>query len=160
MAKVVNDNDRQDAPKQFEIIGQSSASGCGCASASGFNDSGTGIGTITTLKPGSVTIDDQVVEVTPFDNNILDIAKRAEIKIPAPCYRNQRSKGCCSACVVEIDGEQKFACSTIPQNGMNIVVDRADLKAIRKQRLLEYKEGIKTGNPCECSSPSSDNCCG
>lgn len=160
MAKVVNDKDGQGPSKQFEMMGQSSASGCGCASASGFNDSGTGIGTITTLKPGSVTIDGQVVEVTPFDNNILDIASRAEIRIPAPCYRDQRSKGCCNACVVEIDGQQKFACSTIPHNGMNIVVDRADLKAIRKQRLLEYKEGIKAGNPCDCSSPSSGDCCG
>jgi len=97
----------------------------------------------------SVTIDGQMIELTPFDNNILDVAGRAKIKIPAPGYHTQRNKGCCSVCVVEIDGEQKFACSTIPQNGMNIVVGRADLKAIRKQRLLEYKEGIKSGNPCK-----------
>ena len=98
----------------------------------------------------SVTIDGKVIEVTPVDKNIVDVASRAKIGIPAPCYRTQRKNGCCSACVVEIDGEQKFACSTVPENGMNIVVNRADLKAIRKQRLLEYKEGIKSGNPCEC----------
>jgi predicted molibdopterin-dependent oxidoreductase YjgC len=108
----------------------------------------------------SVRIDGQMIDLTPFDNNIVDLASRAKIKIPAPCYHTQRSKGCCSACVIEIDGEQKFACSTIPENRMNIVVDRADLKALRKQRLLEYKEGIKSGNPCECSLPSSSDCCG
>lgn len=101
-----------------------------------------------------------LTEHYPFDNNILDIAGRAEIRIPAPCYRDQRNKGCCSACVVEIDGEQQFACSTTPRKGMNIVVDRADLKAMWKQRLMEYKEGIKTGNLCQCSSPSSGDCCG
>lgn len=92
----------------------------------------------------NVTIDGQLIEVTPFDQNIVEIANRAKITIPAPCYRAKRSKGCCSVCVVEIDGEQVFACSTIPKHGMNIVVGRADLKAIRKQRLLEYKEEIKS----------------
>jgi predicted molibdopterin-dependent oxidoreductase YjgC len=91
----------------------------------------------------NVTIDGQLIEVTPFDQNIVEIGNRAKITIPAPCYRAKLSKGCCNVCVVEIDGEQAFACSTIPKHGMNIVVDRADLKETRKQRLLEYKEGIK-----------------
>lgn len=45
--------------------------------------------------------------------------------------------------MVEINGEQNFACSTMPQHGMNIIVDSGDLRAIRKKRLLEYKESIK-----------------
>ena len=91
----------------------------------------------------SVTIDGQMVELTPFDNNVIDMVSRVNIKIPAPCYRTKQNKGCCSVCVVEINGEQNFACSTMPQHGMNIIVDREDLKAIRKKRLLEYKESIK-----------------
>lgn len=91
----------------------------------------------------NVTIDGQLIELTPFDNNVIDMVSRANIKIPAPCYRTKRIKGCCSVCVVEVDGEQQFACSTVPQHGMNIIVGREDLKAIRKQRLLEYKESIK-----------------
>ena len=91
----------------------------------------------------SVTIDGQIIELTPFDNNVIEMISRAKINIPAPCYRTKKIKGCCSVCVVEIDGEQKFACSTIPQHGMNIIVGREDLKVIRKQRLLEYKESIK-----------------
>lgn len=92
----------------------------------------------------SVTIDGNIVELTPFDNNVIEMISRANIKIPAPCYRTKRIKGCCSVCVVEIDGEQQFACSTVPQHGMNIIVGTKDLKAIRKHRLLEYKESIKS----------------
>jgi len=114
-------------------------------------------GDATTNK--TVTIDEQVIRVIPSDKNIVDVADRAKIGIPAPCYRAKQRKGCCKGCVVDIDGEQKFACCTFPENGMNIVVNRADLKAIRKQRLLEYKENIKNGTPCGCSTSGSGNCC-
>lgn len=107
----------------------------------------------------NITIDGQKIEVTPDDKNIVDVASRMKIRIPAPCYRNKKKKGCCNACVVDIDGEQKFACSTVPKNGMNIVIDREDLKAIRKERLQKYKEGIKTGIPCGCSELTSNSCC-
>ncbi|MBT3311780.1 MAG: 2Fe-2S iron-sulfur cluster binding domain-containing protein [Desulfobacterales bacterium] len=97
----------------------------------------------------NITIDGQVVKVTPFDNNIIDIADRTKIVIPSVCYREKNSKGCCQACIVEIDGEQKFACATKPVAGMNVVVDRKDLKIIRRQRLLEYRKKIKNSISCE-----------
>lgn len=90
----------------------------------------------------SVTIDGQLIELTPFDNNLVDVIHRTGIKIPAPCHKTKRVKGCCRVCVVDIDGQEAFACSTPPQHGMHIVVDRADLKALRKQRLQEYKESV------------------
>jgi len=133
--------------------------GCGCSTTSCCGISGIDTEANRTSMHTSVTIDGLVIEVTSSDNNIVDVASRAKIGIPAPCYHNQRSKGCCSACVVDIDGEQKFACSTVPENGMNIVVERADLKAIREQRLLEYKEGIRSGNPCGCIASDSGDCC-
>ncbi len=87
-----------------------------------------------------------------------DVASRARVAIPAACYRTQRKKGCCHGCVVEIDGEQKFACATVPVNGMNIVLNRADLQTIRKKNLVEYNEGIKSGNFCKCSVSGSSDC--
>ena len=156
---TINDDIHKDANKQLEILAISRTSDCGCYPTSCCGESSTTTDISTTPLHMSVTIDGKVIEVTPIDKNIVDVASRAEIGIPAPCYRTQRKNGCCSACVVEIDGEQKFACSTVPENGMNIVVNRADLKAIRKQRLLEYKEGIKSGNPCECSLSGSGDCC-
>jgi len=155
---TINDNSHKDAHEKLEILAVSGTSECGCSTTSCCDESGTGIDTNATPMRMNITIDGQVIEVTPSDKNIVDVASRAKIAIPAACYRAKRSKGCCSACVVDIDGEQKFACSTVPQDGMNIVVDRTDLKAIRKQNLLEYKEGIKSGNLCECSV-SSSGCC-
>jgi len=107
----------------------------------------------------SIRIDGQVIEITQADKNIVDVADRAKIGIPAACYRAQQSKGCCGACVVDIDGEQKYACATAAEDGMDVVVDRADLKVIRQKRLMEYKEGIKSGNPRECDCSGSSECC-
>jgi predicted molibdopterin-dependent oxidoreductase YjgC len=107
----------------------------------------------------NIRIDGQIIEASPSDKNIVDVADRAKIGIPAACYRAQQSKGCCHACVIEIDGEQKFACSTAPEDGMVIVLNRADLKALRKARLLEYQQGIKSGNPCACECSGTSNCC-
>jgi predicted molibdopterin-dependent oxidoreductase YjgC len=106
---------------------------------------------MTTAKQMSVTIDGKVIKITPSDKNIVDVASRSKIAISSPCYHNQQSKGCCGTCVIDIDGEQKYACSTVPKNEMNIVVDRADLKAIRKERLLQYQQGINNGNSCGCN---------
>ena len=108
----------------------------------------------------NITIDDQTVEIAENDKNIVDVADRAGIGIPAACYRVEQSKGCCHACVVEIDGEQKYACATKPVDGMEIVLNREDLKELRKERLLEYQKGIKSGNPCACNSTGSSGCCG
>ena len=108
----------------------------------------------------NITIDGKQIEITAADKNIVDVADRIKIGIPAACYRAKQSKGCCHACVVEIDGEQKYACSTTPEDGMKIVLDRADLKELRKERLLEYKAGIESGNPCQCNGSDPSDCCG
>jgi len=107
----------------------------------------------------NITIDGKIIKFNSNDENIVDIADRSKIGIPAPCYRAKKSKGCCSTCVVEIDGEQKFACATKPKDGMNIIVNRLDLKLIRKKRLLKYTEGIKNDNSCGCNCSTSCNCC-
>lgn len=113
-----------------------------------------------------ITIDKKEIEVLSEDKNIVDVADRAKIGIPAPCYRANRKKGCCNACVIEIDSKQEFACVTKPQNGMDIVLNRPDLVELRKERLLEYKKNMKTatedsgcGCGCGCASEKSEGCC-
>ncbi len=75
----------------------------------------------------SITIDGRVMEITADDKTIVDLADRAKIHIAAACYRDQQSKGCCHGCTVDIDSKLMFACATVPKDGMNIIVDRADL---------------------------------
>lgn len=99
-----------------------------------------------------VTIDGNEISASSHDKNLVEAAERANIRIPAPCYRTKKTGVCCKACVVEIGGELHYACGTAPRDGMNIVVNRGDLKAIRKKRLLEFKEDLQKGTTCGCSS--------
>lgn len=91
-----------------------------------------------------------VVEIAATDKHIVDLADRA-----GACYRAERKKGCCHGCVVEIDGEQGFACKVPPAPGMNIVVVRADLNAVRRKNRTTYNQGVKTGNHLKCSGAGS-----
>ena len=105
-----------------------------------------------------VVIDGKDVEVLSSDRNIVDLADRAKIKILNPCNKNEKTAGCCRSCVVEINGKQKFACSTKPKSGMNIVISRDDLKLLRKIRLQEFKEFKKNNKSGSCCSGKS-GCC-
>ena len=113
-----------------------------------------------------VKIDGKCIEVNPEDKNIVDVADRASMGIPAPCYRANRSKGCCNGCVIEVDEQTKYACTTKPAEGMNIVINRDDLKQIRKERIKIYAYNVKNnikgdcncGGDCGCGDDS--DCCG
>lgn len=110
-----------------------------------------------------ITIDNKEIEIFESDKNLIDVADRNEIAIPAPCYRTETRNGCCMGCAVEIDGELKYACCTKPEEGMKIIVERKDLKFIRKMNIKAYtdmlrKETLQKGCSCGCSSTDS-GCC-
>lgn len=107
----------------------------------------------------SLVIDGQIMEIKADDKNIVDVADRAKIGIIAACYRDQASNGCCHGCIVDIDSKLKFACATVPADGMNVIIDRADLNRIRKERLLKYQDGVKSGRSCGCDCSNSSGCC-
>ena len=110
-----------------------------------------------------VKIDGVLIDVIPEDKNIVDVADRAKVGLTAPCYRTKSNKGCCEACVVEIDGTQVLACGTKPEDGMNIVVKRDDLNTLRTQRIIEYAKKPETAHGgCSCGCDCSDGsrgCC-
>ena len=99
-----------------------------------------------------VIIDGNEIEFTDNDKNLLELARRHGIDIPELCYEKSTGKGCCRACVVEVDGSQKFACGTEPEDGMNISVARPDLDELRRQRTNEYelKEPGSSPDGCCC----------
>jgi len=107
-----------------------------------------------------IMIDGKEININPDDMNIVDVADREKIGLPAPCYRANRSKGCCNACVVEVNGKNEYACATKPIDGMNIIVNRDDLKEIRKERIRKYQESINdTGKGCDCDCSGETNTC-
>ncbi|GAM61087.1 hypothetical protein JCM19232_4029 [Vibrio ishigakensis] len=101
----------------------------------------------------SIEIDGQTGSLKPDDSNLVEVAQRLKINIPAPCLKNGRRDGCCKACVVEVDGKRDFACSTRPKSGMKVTVRTKELDAIRKASIKEYKQNVKSGNTtaCNCS---------
>jgi len=107
-----------------------------------------------------IAIDGKTIEINSDDKNIIDVADREKIGIPAPCFRANRSKGCCNACVVEIDGKNEYACATKPLEGMDIIVNRDDLKELRKERMVKYREALKdVGKGCDCDCSGGTNTC-
>lgn len=104
-----------------------------------------------------ITIDNKEILVKDPEMNIVAIADAHKITIPAPCYRSKKKNGCCNACVVEVDGLQKYACATKPEDGMHITFKRPDLDKIRKERLEKYAQAIQSGglsaNTCGGSNP-------
>ena len=98
----------------------------------------------------NITIDGKSILVSDKSKNLVEIAKEAGISIPAPCFLAKKKNGCCNACVVEVNSKQSFACGTKPKDGMDIVVNRADLVSLRKERLLKYKDGMKNGTLQKC----------
>ncbi len=132
-----------------------------------------------------IIFDGKEMDVENAEDNIVEIAHKHGVTMIAPCFRNNRKHGGCGACVIEIEGEQAFACGTKPYDGMSIVYDKPELDTLRKERLKIYSDNIKngttennkcspyaascggsTGGCCEtssngsCCSGSTSSCCG
>lgn len=100
-----------------------------------------------------ITIDQKQILVSDAGKNIVEIAEENGITITAPCFRNKRQNGCCKACVIEVDGKQRYACGTKPRDDMTVIYNREDLAVLRKERLNKYAQAVLSGN-------STNNCCG
>jgi predicted molibdopterin-dependent oxidoreductase YjgC len=115
-----------------------------------------------------IKIDEKEIVVTDPSKNIVEIGDENGITITAPCFRNKKKHGCCNACIIEVDGIQKYACGTKPQDGMNIIYNREDLASIRKEKMEKYAQGIKnndtSSNKCGGNDPhnlsTSTSSCG
>jgi len=109
-----------------------------------------------------IRIDGKEIFVSDASKNIVEISEENGIAITAPCFRKGRKGGCCKACVIEVDGAQKYACCTKPQEGMVVEYDRDDLAALRKERLADYAQALlngASGGSCCGGGDSQDSCC-
>ncbi len=109
-----------------------------------------------------IQLDKKKIQVTDATKNIVEIAKENGISIMAPCFRDKYKHGCCKSCVIEVDGERKYACTTKAKDGMNIIYNRDDLSLLREERYKEYSNSKCSDNKiplktsCDCSNTS---CC-
>jgi NADH dehydrogenase/NADH:ubiquinone oxidoreductase subunit G len=97
-----------------------------------------------------IQIDGIKITVSNQKQNLVEFARMNGISIPAPCFFAGRPFGCCQVCVVEIDHNLGYACCTKPADGMNIIVNRDDLKELRKMKMKKYRDIIKSGKINDC----------
>lgn len=94
--------------------------------------------------------------VATEDETILQVAKRAKIRIPHLCYKKgYRPDGNCRACMVEIDGERTLApaCCRKPTAGMKVSSDSE--RALTSQKMV--LELLKSDMPGEHSKSPYSN---
>ncbi len=68
------------------------------------------------------------------ESNILEVIRKAGIKIPTLCYNpSLRSYGACRLCIVEVEGRGILtSCTTAPEPGMKVHTHTPEIKKIRK----------------------------
>lgn len=110
----------------------------------------------------NMTIDGKKVPILLHQKTIVDVARANGIGIPAPCYLQGRKHGCCNGCVVEINGEQAYACTLKPREGMHVTVNTPSLIALRRERLSLYRQALASGEklPCNCGDGCGDSASG
>lgn len=102
------------------------------------------------IKPATLTIDGQTTVIGASEKNLVELASRVGVRIPAPCLKNKRKHGCCKACLVEVGGQQTYACSSKPKSNTEVIVKRRDLDQIRKASLQNFKQQVKSGDTSSC----------
>jgi len=110
-----------------------------------------------------IKLDGREITVEDSSKNIVEIADDNGISITAPCFRSKKKNGCCGACIIEANNEEKFACTLKAQDGMEIIYNREDLQEKRKEKLQKYAQNIKSdrteNNQC-CDASNSISSCG
>jgi len=103
-----------------------------------------------------MTIDGKTVEING-ERNILEVARKAGIDIPAFCYDPELSiYGACRMCVFENErGGIDASCSAQPRDGMVIKTNTPRLRKYRKMVL----ELLLAGHCRDCTVCSKNNSC-
>ena len=84
--------------------------------------------------------------------NILQVARRNNIKIPAACYHSDlKQKSSCRLCLVSIKGRKGLhtSCSVEIEEGMEVITESPEIKKIRKTNLeLIFAQHIEQCRGC------------
>ncbi len=103
-----------------------------------------------------LTVDGRRVAIEG-ERNLLEVIRKAHIELPTFCYHSELSVyGACRLCIVEIEGRGVVtSCSTIPEPGMVVKTQTAELREMRKVTL----ELMLASHDRECPScERADSC--
>jgi predicted molibdopterin-dependent oxidoreductase YjgC len=108
-----------------------------------------------------IKMDDQEIEVSDSNKNIVEIADENGIGIPAPCFRQKKRIGCCKGCAITVNSVLEYACGIKPKEGMIIEVHTKKMIELRKRNILKYNEMLKqvSGSSCGSSCACDSKCC-
>ena len=103
-----------------------------------------------------MTVDGRPVEING-EKNILEVLRKAGIKLPTFCYHSELSVyGACRMCMVENEwGGLETACSTPPKAGMKIRTNTERLRRYRKNIL----ELILANHCSDCTTCENNSNC-
>lgn len=89
---------------------------------------------------------------------LMEAARTAGIEIPHLCHLpgKEDSPRPCLLCLVEVNGEQRRACRTLVEEGMEVVTESAALTKYRQQRLTE----LASHHYGDCKAPCTLTCPG
>src|SRR5437879_5231687 len=105
----------------------------------------------------SVTVDGHSVEV-PATASALDAINAAGVSVPQLCKDpDQRARGACRTCLVQIDGVRGFpaSCTTPCSDGMQISVSSPQVQRIRRG-VIELTMGMHP-DACQTNRPNTHN---
>jgi formate dehydrogenase (NADP+) alpha subunit len=114
---------------------------------------------IVTEAPATlgVTVDDQTISV-PRGASALDAINQAGVYVPQLCKDpDQRARGACRTCLVEVEGMRGFpaSCTTPCSDGMRIKVSSPAAQRIRKG-VIELTMGMHP-DACQTNRPNTHN---
>lgn len=86
------------------------------------------------------------------ERNLLEVIRKAKIDLPTFCYHSEMSiYGACRLCMVDIDGKGlQPSCSTMPENGMKVKTNTAEILQMRKM-IVELLLASHVGDCPTCS---------
>ncbi len=85
------------------------------------------------MSEKTVTIDGRAIPVNG-ERNLLEVIRKANIDLPTFCYHSDLSiYGACRLCLVQVEGRGiQPACSTLPENGMQVRTVTEEIREIRR----------------------------
>jgi len=90
------------------------------------------------------------------ERNLLEVIRKAKIDLPTFCYHSEMSiYGACRLCMVDIEGKGlQPSCSTMPQAGMVVKTNTAEILTMRKM-IVELLLASHIGDCPTCSKGAS-----